>query len=188
MWKRQLMCVAVMLAVLVTGVSLIGKGTHEIHRRNEQRRTLPPPPQPSPSLPGIDTRSTITLGALADAICAVESGGRSDVIGDSGLAVGAFQIHPIMVDDVNRILGRREFTLYDRWSKERSRQTFLVFATHYGRGKSAEWIARAWNGSPRWEHKSASVKANTARYWSKVQGQLQAVTGIHATINVRTNK
>ena len=41
---------------------------------------------------------------LMDAIEQVESGGNANAVGDGGAAIGAFQIHKIYVDDVNRIM------------------------------------------------------------------------------------
>ncbi len=50
---------------------------------------------------------------LIPALIEVESGGQSEAVGDGGNAIGVLQIWPIMVQDVNRITGKR-YTLADR--------------------------------------------------------------------------
>ena len=103
---------------------------------------------------------------LLRAIERVESGGRSDAVGDHGLAVGILQIHPILVEDVNRISGRH-FTLDDRLSPERSEQMFWIWAGSRCRGATDEQIARRWNGGPR-----GDTKQSTKKYWEKVKNEL----------------
>lgn len=78
-------------------------------------------------------------------------------IGDSGLAVGHLQIHPVMVHEVNRILtlnnSNIRFTLKDREVKTRSIQMCLIFLRHQykryyqatGSYPSNERLACSWN-------------------------------------------
>ena len=101
------------------------------------------------------------------AVCQVESGGRVNAIGDGGNAVGIAQIWKVCVDDVNRIIGRTEYTYDDRLSAARSKEMFLIYTRHYCRaagGWTAERAARIWNGGPRGYQKTA-----TAGYWQKVE-------------------
>ena len=105
---------------------------------------------------------------LFNAICEVESGGDPGAIGDGGKAVGIAQIWCVMVDDCNRIVGNKSFTYQDRRDVEKSFQMFNVFADHYGRDRSVEWLVRAWNGGPRWEKRPKAVE-NSAVYWRKVK-------------------
>ncbi len=125
---------------------------------------------PAPSAPthGVGGAS---LGDLWAAICMVESGGDPNAIGDGGKAVGIAQLWPIMVEDCNRIAGRERWTSTDRLDVSKSREMFDTFAGHYGRGKSAEWIARAWCCGPGWENRPSAV-AGSARYWAKVRKEL----------------
>lgn len=113
----------------------------------------------------------MNLALLFAAIVAVESGGRTDAVGDHGRSVGPAQIQLVTVADCNRILGREEFHDADRRSLERSRQMFEVYTTHYGRryGEPVtdEVRARVWNGGPRGPEKPA-----TAPYWSKVSARM----------------
>lgn len=97
----------------------------------------------------------------------VESSGRTNAVGDGGGAVGVLQIHPIMLREANRILGCREFTLADRWSRPRSEKIFLVVTSSWPwRWLSDEMVARRWNQGGRWRNAAAS------EYWRKVQEEL----------------
>lgn len=103
---------------------------------------------------------------LLPAIEQVESGGRADAVGDGGKAVGILQIHPIMVEDCNRIVGEKRFTLADRLDPAKSREMFRVYSDHYAKG-DVEKAARNWNGGPNGHKKSA-----TLAYWSKVKAAM----------------
>ena len=109
------------------------------------------------------------LTRLIAAIEMVESGGKADAVGDGGKAVGILQIQPVMVEDVNRILGEERFTLADRLDVARSREMFRVYTEHYSAGRNDEVMSRRWNGGPRGERKAATLK-----YWHKVQKHLNA--------------
>lgn len=106
---------------------------------------------------------------LLPAIEFVESGGRSDAVGDGGRAVGVLQIHPVMVAECNRIVGRAEFTLADRLSPARSREMFRVYVSRHARGASDEVVSRRWNGGPK-----GDAKAATLPYWRKVSSRMES--------------
>ncbi len=103
------------------------------------------------------------------AIEMVESSGRANAVGDGGKAVGILQIRPVMVEDVNRILGEDRYTLADRLDPAKSREMFRVYSDHYAKCGDAEKVARNWNGGPRGHRKAA-----TLAYWRKVD---QAMNG-----------
>lgn len=108
---------------------------------------------------------------LCHAIMIVESGGNAAAVGDNGKAVGSYQIWPIMVADVNRILKDERYILEDRYSVTKSREMFLVYSHHYAKHYgdwSPEGIARRWNGGGR-----GHLKAATAAYWEKVRKELR---------------
>ena len=78
--------------------------------------------------------SDVQVDALVKTILAVamvESGGDPCAIGDGGKAVGILQIHPIMVKDVNRILGEDRYSLADRRDVRKSVEVFCVYCLHY---------------------------------------------------------
>ena len=106
--------------------------------------------------------------ALVAAVEQVESGGNPRAVGDSGKAVGILQIQPIMVRDVNRILGSQRYSLADRLDPVKSREMFWVYADHYSPGASREVIARRWNLGPKGDRSPATVG-----YWRKVSAALE---------------
>ena len=114
--------------------------------------------------PGVEEPDPV----LRRAIELVESGGRAKAVGDGGKAVGILQIHPVVVDDVNRILGETKYGLQDRTSVVKSREMFWVYTQHYSKDASREVIARRWNGGPKGDKKEA-----TAAYWRKVEAEIQ---------------
>ena len=109
-----------------------------------------------------------TMEDLLDAIEQVESGGNANAIGDNGNAVGSFQIHPIYVEDVNRILKHRRYNRNDRYNQTKSREMVTVYLRHYG--GTMEEMARKNNGGPQ-GHKKEATKA----YWLKVKAEMENV-------------
>jgi hypothetical protein len=103
------------------------------------------------------------IDRLLDAIALVESSNQAAAIGDGGQAVGAYQIRPIFVRDVNRILGCDRYTLTDRLDAGKSRQMAKIFLTHYGTGKDIIQQARQFNGGPR-----GHLKKSTLPYARKI--------------------
>lgn len=104
---------------------------------------------------------------LLPAIEHVESGGDASAVGDGGKAVGILQIHTVLVDDVNRIVGEKRFTYADRLDADKSREMFRVYSSHYSHDASDEVTARRWNGGPKGDKKRA-----TLAYWSKVKAAM----------------
>ena len=126
---------------------------------------------------------------LLDAIEWVESKGHADAKGDlvsipcpDGIqgclifhqeyqAVGAFQIHKIYVDDVNRIQrlqggNKRWFIYQERWNKKASREMVTIYLKHYG--GTFEEMARKHNGGP-----DGHNKPSTVAYWKKVKARME---------------
>ena len=60
--------------------------------------------------------------SIVMAIGIVESGNDPHAVGDNGQAIGAYQIHPIMIDEANRLADFPMWSLSDRWSLEKSRK------------------------------------------------------------------
>jgi len=104
---------------------------------------------------------------LIAAIIEVESGGDTLAYNSKEDAVGCLQIRPIMVREVNRLLGKDSFTLYDRWSKVKSIQMFNILRSNI-KEASNEKIARVWNGGY-----NGHKKQNTIKYWNKVRKQIK---------------
>ena len=113
---------------------------------------------------------------LVSALIFVESRGNDSAIGDRHLvgneAVGALQIRPIMVKEVNRILKiqkiDKQFTLKDRFERDKSIEMFYIWKNYHHKDSDYETIARNWNGGPKGYKLDRTVK-----YWNKVENQLK---------------
>ena len=105
---------------------------------------------------------------LIAAIIQVESGGDTLAYNSKEDAVGCLQIRPIMVREINRLLGKDSFKLKDRWSKAKSIQMFNILRSHL-KGASDEQIARTWNGG----YNGKNIP-QTLQYWNKVKKYTQS--------------
>ena len=103
---------------------------------------------------------------LIDAIIYVESRGDINAHNIKEDAVGCLQIRPIMLREVNRLLGYNKYKLADRWNKEKSIEMFNVIKEHT-KNPTNEKLARNWNGG--W---NGYKKQSTLKYWYKVKAQL----------------
>jgi hypothetical protein len=113
-----------------------------------------------------------------DAIAVVESNNNPNARGDFRrgipMAIGAYQLWKIYVDDVNRIYNT-DFEYEDRWDAAKSREMVRLYLIHYGKrytrltGKpcTLEVLARIHNGGPNGFKKDA-----TKKYWQKVKKEL----------------
>ena len=115
---------------------------------------------------------TLDVDPLIQAMIMVESEGNDSAYHKGEKAAGCLQIRPIMVREVNRILeiqnSELEYTLEDRWSREKSIEMFHIVNGYHNKNSTYEEIARAWNGGPNWFKKSL-----TKRYWKRVQKELK---------------
>ena len=114
------------------------------------------------------TEKKATFEDLLDAIEWVESGGRWWAVGDDGKAVGAYQLHTIYVDDVNRIICAKAFLYADRTDTVKARQMTAIYLKHYG--GTFEEMARKHNGGPQGHR-----KPETLAYWEKVKNRLTII-------------
>ena len=103
---------------------------------------------------------------LIDAIIYVESRGNIKAHNVSEDAVGCLQIRPIMLREVNRLLGYNKYKLADRWNKSKSIEMFNVIKDHTT-NPTNEKLARNWNGG--W---NGYKKESTLKYWYKLKKQL----------------
>jgi hypothetical protein len=136
--------------------------------------------QPVVELDRKDIPDVITDSDLVTALIFVESRGNDSAIGDRHLvgneAVGALQIRPIMVREVNRILkiqkSDKRFKLKDRFERDKSIEMFYIWKNYHHKDSEPEVIARNWNGGPK------GYKVNrTVKYWNKVEQQLNKENG-----------
>jgi len=109
----------------------------------------------------------IPIDTLLNAVMAVESNFDTMAYNSKENAVGCLQIRPIMVREVNRLLGKDSFKLKDRWSKAKSIEMFNVLRSHL-KGATDEQIARTWNGG----YNGKNIP-ETLQYWIKVRKYTQ---------------
>ena len=117
---------------------------------------------------------TVTWAELLDAIAYVESNhgkNQTSELSKNEKTGGWYQIRPVYVRDVNRILklkkSKLRFKLDDRKDKRKSEKMIKILTTHYIKAYklplTAQNIARIHNGgAPGWKKKS------TIGYWRKV--------------------
>jgi hypothetical protein len=126
-----------------------------------------------------DVSVVISERDLVSALISVESRGNDSAIGDrhivGGEAVGALQIRPIMVREVNRILkiqkSDKRFKLSDRFDRNKTIEMFYVWKNFHHKDSDFETIARNWNGGPK-----GYKNPRTEKYWNKVQKELDGIT------------
>ena len=78
--------------------------------------------------------------------------------------MGIAQIWPITVIDCNRI-SKRNYTLDDRFCPVKSKEMFIIYTEHYGKGKSDQFKACIWNAGPKRAHLAD-------KYWAKAKAAL----------------
>ena len=118
--------------------------------------------------------SFLTMKAeLLAALIAVESGGNDLARGRHG-ELGALQVRPCVVKDVNRVVGGNY-----RWSEMTNRVTATRVARAYldhwgspsrlGRKPTDRDLARVWHGGPNgWKRRQTLV------YWNRVKARMGA--------------
>ena len=140
-----------------------------------------------------------TLDNLLDAIEWVESRGDANAVGDGEAAIGAYQIHKIYVDDVNRILtiwkvrlneiftnyhkqypdpnniksvDFEPYTYEDRWNKIHSRFMTEVYLTYYTPLDDKLNIDLEAAARIHNGGPNGWKKESTKKYWEKVKARL----------------
>jgi hypothetical protein len=109
-----------------------------------------------------------TLAEKLQAIIDVESAnGMNKYNPNETQAVGILQIHPIMVEEVNRILGFEKYQYSDRESEKLSIEMFLVYQNHYNPTMDFQAMARLWVGGAR-----GMQKTSTLNYYNLALTQL----------------
>ena len=116
--------------------------------------------------------NSVNWEPVMDAIIQVESGGNR--FARSGKSVGAMQITPICVKEVNLYLKqlniKKAYTLKDRFSVEKSKEIFLLIQKRHNPKNNVERAIRAWNGGLKYS------KKGTQRYYEKVTRLMNKTT------------
>jgi len=103
-----------------------------------------------------NTPGRTDVEALLDAIASVESNNNPNAVGDSGRAMGPYQIHKLYWKDGTRILGV-QWSYAEAKDPVKARQVVRAYLLHYGKGKSLLDKARIHNGGPRGYRKRATL-------------------------------
>ena len=114
---------------------------------------------------------------LLSALIQIESGGNDLAKGRHG-ELGALQIKPILVRDVNRIMG----THYAHAQvTNRAVSTFIAnaYLSHYGKNLSDESLARIWQGGP-----TGLRKSSTRAYSKRVMRELNRISTVKESFTV----
>lgn len=101
---------------------------------------------------------------LIEACIYVESRGNDLAFNSKEKAAGCLQIRPILVKEVNRLIGSEAYTLQDRWSRSKSIEMFKVIKSNIN-NPTDERVARTWNGG-------YNFGKSTDSYWNKVNKRL----------------
>ncbi len=116
--------------------------------------------------------NSVNWEPVMDAIIQVESGGNR--FARSGKSVGAMQITPICVKEVNLYLKqlniKKAYTLKDRFSVQKSKEIFLLIQKRHNPQNNIERAIRAWNGGLKYSNKG------TQRYFEKVTRAMNKTT------------
>lgn len=94
---------------------------------------------------------------LLDAIARVESNRNARAIGDSGRAIGSYQIHKRYWKDGTRFLGV-DWSYAQARDPAKARQVVRAYLLHYGKDKTLLQKARIHNGGPRGHRKKCTLK------------------------------
>lgn len=111
----------------------------------------------------------MSISAIIAVLISIESSGNDLAIGDGGAARGPLQIHREVVQDVNRISGKK-FQWTRMTNRAEAKQVAEIYLGHYaterrlGRKVTPQDVARIWNGGPN----GYKVKA-TDRYVAKFE-------------------
>lgn len=106
------------------------------------------------------------LDSIWMVICYVESSFDEMAYNESELAVGIIQIRPIMVDEINLILGKNKYNLKDRWCKEKSFEMFKIYQDFVNPEYNETLAARFWNGG-RTGDKKRSTDVYVEKYFER---------------------
>lgn len=86
-----------------------------------------------------------------------ESRFQPNAINKSENAVGLLQIRPIMIKEVNSLLGEERFTDADRKDLYKSVEIFVIYQNHFNPEWDLEKAARLWNGGRNGMNKRATI-------------------------------
>ncbi len=164
--KKSLICyIGIGCALLVVPELLL------LPRAAQNRPAVVKPGGAVPSsemIPPDNVPSGLLFEKTWQAIRQKESGGNPKKINRRELAWGIAQIKPIMIADVNRILGYNAFRHEDAFDPSKARQMFEIYQYHYWPHGGPEQWARAWCSGPKGPDKPCSLE-----YWRDIEKHMK---------------
>lgn len=112
----------------------------------------------------VESKLNSNIKELIKSISYVESRWNPDTINVRENAVGYLQIRPVMLREVNRILGHEKYRSEDRFSKEKSIEMFLIVQKFYNPKFNHKIACMIWN-----EGRTDTTNINNKPYWRKVK-------------------
>lgn len=90
---------------------------------------------------------------VVKAIAHVESKNKNKAVSKCGKYVGFLQISKVVVDDCNRIVGKKKYKYNHRLDKTKSIEMFYIIQNYYNPDSDLEKAIRIWNGGPKFSRK-----------------------------------
>jgi hypothetical protein len=87
-------------------------------------------------------------------------------------AVGILQIRSKAIEDVNKKLGRKVYTLQDCNDSIKSVEIFFHYQGMYNPKFNPYIAAMLWNGGPTWYKATPKQKVRLNSYWNKINKHL----------------
>ena len=81
-------------------------------------------------------------------VCKNESTNNPRAYNKKENAIGIAQIRPIMIRDVNRILGSQVYVHQDAYDPVKARQMFMIFQKYYHPNGTPEIWIKSWRSGP----------------------------------------
>ena len=104
---------------------------------------------------------------VLDAIKMVESKNGKYIYGKNG-ELGQYQIKKIVIDDINRIIGKRIYKYSDALDEKKSREICKLYIEYWSKKRGCygdiKSMVRIWNGGP-----NGHKKESTLPYWNKIK-------------------
>ena len=111
---------------------------------------------------------------VISAIVTIESNGDELAFNELEDAAGIMQTRPIMVKEINQLLGFEKYNLNDRWDAKISKSLFIDLQDFYNPTWDLEIAARTWNGG-----KNGMNKSSTLDYFKKVKANYVKLTQLN---------
>jgi len=105
----------------------------------------------------------------------LESGGKTNAVGDGGRAIGAAQIHKgYFLDAIEYNKNLQKYSYSNCFDGAVSKLIVKSYLIRYSKGNSFQEWAKLHNGGPNWADATGQKKTNLNNYWKKFKKILAA--------------